>query len=228
MIKNVAGLRYFLYSGLVGIIILITMYYLTSSTYDRLSQVIDNLIPIKFDFLSKVTDVLSIGAISILFFMIYKHLVLIFTAPLMSKLSEKIENYITQGNHISETSFISEILRGIRIAIRNIVREIALTIVIIIFSLFPLFGVLSSPLIFLVQGYYAGFGNYDFWAERHFTYKGTVDFMKDHKGMVTANGLFFILLLAIPILGAIIAPPLATAAGTMHAIEKMEEGEFEA
>ena len=72
---------------------------------------------------------------------------------------------------------------------------------------------------FLIQGFYAGFGNYDLWAERHFTYKGTIEFMSGNKIRVATNGSVFILLLAIPIVGAIIAPPLATAASTMHALE---------
>ena len=86
-------------------------------------------------------------------------------------------------------------------------------------SFFPVLGWVGSPFLFLIQGFYAGFGNYDLWAERHFTYRGTIDFVRDNKIRVSSNGMVFLLILAIPLLGAIIAPPLATAASTMHALE---------
>jgi CysZ protein len=165
-----------------------------------------------------IADFLSGALLSLFFLIIFKHLILIFTAPLMSRLSKEIESHYCNANH-AEGNILTDLLRGIRIALRNILRELLLTALVLLLALIPVFGWISSPFLLLIQGYYAGFGNYDLWAERHFTYKGTVDYMKDHKLMLTVNGSVFLLLLAIPILGPIIAPPLATAAATMHAME---------
>lgn len=223
VIRAVNGLKYFFYSGLIGGGILLLMYYVVSLTYDKISIIIDSFIPWDVSFLSAVSDIISVGFISVLFFIIYKHLVLILTAPIMSKLSERVENHVNGNVSQKDTTIIGELLRGARIAFRNLGREIGLSIIILIISLFPLFSLFSSPLLLVVQGYYAGFGNFDYWAERHLSFRGTIDFMKDHKVMITVNGLFFILLLAIPILGVIIAPPLATVAATLHAAETMEQ-----
>ncbi len=77
-------------------------------------------------------------------------------------------------------------------------------------------------MIIISQAYFAGFGNIDFWAERHYDYRNTVKYMSDNKGVCIGNGLPYLFLLAIPVLGVFIAPPLATIAGTLHAHSKKE------
>ena len=136
----------------------------------------------------------------------------------MSRLSEEIESHYSNEDYAAG-NLLTDFLRGMRIALRNIIRELFYTAIVLLLALIPLLGWISSPFLIAIQGYYAGFGNFDLWAERHFTYKGTVDYMKDHKLMLTVNGSIFLLLLSIPIVGPIIAPPFATAAATMHAME---------
>ena len=136
----------------------------------------------------------------------------------MSRLSEDLERHYSDSI-VERGHFIKDLLRSLRITVRNVFRELFLSIMIFFVSLFPVLGWVSSPFLFLIQGFYAGFGNYDLWAERHFTYRGTIDFVRDNKIRVSSNGMVFLLILAIPLLGAIIAPPLATAASTMHALE---------
>lgn len=223
LIRSMGLTKYFLYSGLIGLTIILFLFGLIALSYDYLSSLLIGIIPFKFAFLDYITDTLSAAVLGLLFFIVYKHLVLIFTAPVMSRLSEKVERNL-RGAAMADyrqPSILSELWRGLRIALRNFVREIFYSIVLLLGSLIPGFALLGGPGVFLVQSYYAGFGNYDFWAERHFTFKGTVDFLGDHKGMVTANGLVFLLLLAIPIAGVFIAPPLATVASTWQATEKM-------
>ena len=58
---------------------------------------------------------------------IYKHAVLILSAPFMSPLSEKVENHllgIEQPMHFSIPQMISDLARGLQIAMRNIIREL--------------------------------------------------------------------------------------------------------
>lgn len=222
LIRRMRLTRYILYSGLIGLVISAILISIIYWSYDFLSSLLINIIPFKFDFLEYITDTLSAGLLGLIFFILFKHLVLIFTAPVMSRMSEEVERNL-RGESMEtyyHPSILAEIVRGLRIAVRNFLREIFYTVLLFLASLFPGLGLLSGPGIFLLQSYYAGFGNFDFWAERHFTFKGTVDFMGDHKGMVTANGLVFLLILSVPILGVFIAPPLATVASTWHATEK--------
>ena len=218
-IKAIEGRRYFLFSGIIGVIIFVVLSWVIKSNCSLLTDMLSRFVTIDIAWLRGVANLFS-GALMTLFFLIvYKYLVLICTAPLMSRLSAELEMHHS-GIPTASDGFVSDLIRGIRISVRNIFRELGLSLIILVISFFPMIGIISSPMIFLIQGFYAGFGNFDYWAERHLTYRGTVDYMRDHKIMLTSHGMIFVLLLAIPIVGAIIGPPLATAASTMHALEK--------
>ena len=217
--------KYFLYSGLIGFAIILLFGGLIYGSAPFISEWLTSIIPWEMDITSAIYKWLSVAFTSVLFFSIFKYLMLIFTAPLMSVLSERVEYELTGEDYPGGKvlHILKEIARGIRINLRNIVREIGVTILLFILSFIPIFSVITGPLIILVQGYYAGFGNHDFWAERHFSYRDTVRFMKSHKGMVAGNGVVYVFLLAIPILGAFIAPPLSTVAATMEGIITLEQ-----
>ena len=217
-IRAIGGMRYFFYSGVIGLTLFAIMFLVVRYTYSAISDFVLGIFSIENGIINSIADFFSGAVLTVLFLIIFKHLILICTAPLMSRLSEEIESHYSNENYAAG-NLITDLLRGLRIAIRNIFRELFYTAIVFLLALIPVFGWVGSPLIIAIQGYYAGFGNYDLWAERHFTYKGTVDYMKDHKLMLTVNGSIFLLLLAIPVLGPIIAPPLATASATMHAME---------
>ena len=72
--------------------------------------------------------------IIILGLIIYKHVIMALSAPFMSPVSEKIESHLTSNashNH-RITSFSQQLLRGIRINIRNLGMELLLTIPILL------------------------------------------------------------------------------------------------
>jgi len=218
--------RYFFYSGLIGLAVMAGMagavYFLAPILSKLLSGWAD--LDLDFGWFDGVTGVLSYLASSVFFLLVFKYLMLIFTAPLMSKLSEEVELYLSGDpkRELSIYNTIGEILRGARISLRNVTREIGLTVLLFLIGLFPVVGVIAAPLLLMVQGYYAGFGNLDFWAERHYDYRNTIKYMSINKGMCIGNGLPYILLLAIPIIGVFLAPPLATIAGTLHAESKRD------
>ena len=219
-----AGLgRYFLYSGLIGIGILAVFGGIAYTSFGSLGAWILNWIPWDLEISSTVGGWVSFVLSSVLFLAIFKYLVLIFTAPIMSALSAKVEAEIDPyGIHTETGSIISEMSRGIRVSLRNIMRELSLTGVLLLTGLIPILTIVSGPLILLVQSYFAGFGNLDLWAERHLSYRETLRFMKENKGMCMGNGIVFIFLLAIPVIGVFLAPPLATIAGTLQAHRHFE------
>lgn len=215
-----AGLwRYFVYSGLIGLALLGLFGGLIYAAFDPIGAWIVSWLPWDIQLGSTIAGWISVIIGSVLFLAIFKYLVLIFTAPVMSALSAKVEHYLDQspGDTSSLGSVVQEISRGVRVSIRNLLRELAITLVLLILGFVPMLAIATGPLILLVQSYFAGFGNIDLWAERHFNYRDTLRFMASHKGMLIGNGIVFVVLLAIPIVGVIIAPPLATIAGTLHA-----------
>ena len=155
---------------------------------------------------------------------LYKHIIMALSAPFMSPVSERIEahllgeNSILSGQH-RNTSFQSQLWRGIRINIRNLFMELWLTVVILLVSLIPVIGWFTSLLLFFVQAYYAGFGNMDYTLERHFEYKQSVSFVRKNRGIAIGNGIVFMLFLLIPVIGVILVLPLSVTAASTETVK---------
>ena len=163
--------------------------------------------------------VIAIGLI------LFKHIVMAVASPFMSFLSEKVEKKITGGTAQSPNlqMILSDLIRGIRLAIRNIIRELFFTFLIFILGLIlsPL-APLTVFLIFFVQAFYAGFGNMDYTMERYFRVNGSVQFVRRHKGLALGNGTIFMLLLFTGI-GFLIALPLGTVAATTETLKRIDK-----
>ena len=170
-----------------------------------------------------VTTITSfVGAVFVLVigFLLYKHIVMALSAPFMSPVSEKIETYINGDlthNH-RKTSFQEQLIRGIRISLRNLSKEILFTIPLLLLSFIPIIGLFFTVLLFLVQAYYAGFGNMDYTLERHLNYKNSINFVGKNKGYAIGNGIVFMLCLLIPVLGIIIVLPLSVTAASVKTV----------
>lgn len=158
-------------------------------------------------------------------FLLYKHVVMALSSPFMSPVSEKIEHHINRNfkHKHRKTNFKEQLIRGFRISLRNILKEILLTIPLLILSFIPVIGIAFTFLLFLVQAYYAGFGNMDYTLERHLNYKNSVDFVKKNKGFAIGNGIVFMLCLLIPVLGFIIVLPLSVTASTVKTVELLNK-----
>ena len=163
--------------------------------------------------------------IVVLGFILYKHIVMALSAPFMSPVSEKIEaHYLGHKAHKHRnTSFKDQLWRGIRINVRNLFKELLLTIPILIIGFIPVIGTISTVLLFLLQAYYAGFGNMDYTLERHFNYKDSLNFVKNHRGYAIGNGIIFMLFLLIPILGVILVLPFSVTAATSQTVSILKE-----
>jgi len=156
--------------------------------------------------------------------LIYKHAVLILSAPFMSPLSEKVENYLSGNPHTMRFSIpqmMSDLVRGLKLALRNIVREFFFMFLLLLLGLIPFFSPFTAILLIAVQAYYLGFGNIDYTLERHFNVRGSVHFVRTYKGLALGNGLVVLGLLAVGI-GFLIAPPLGTVAATIETVKRLD------
>jgi CysZ protein len=72
-----------------------------------------------------------------------------------------------------------------------------------------------------VQAFYAGFGNMDYTLERHFSYKESIEFVKKRKGIAIGNGIVFMLILLIPVVGILIVLPLSIVAATIETLKAL-------
>lgn len=170
-----------------------------------------------------------VGALIIIAFgiILYRHIVMALSAPFMSPVSEKIEKHLygTSGLDHSHrnTTNAGQLWRGVRINVRNLLMELLFTIPIILIGFIPVIGIVSSVLLFLVQSYYAGFGNMDYTLERHYKYSESIQFVKNNKGLAIGNGIVFMLMLLIPVVGIILVLPLSVTAASTQTLRVLED-----
>jgi CysZ protein len=155
---------------------------------------------------------------------LFKHIIMALSAPFMSPVSEKIEAHFTSNTSHShrDTSFMQQLMRGIKINGRNLFMELLLTIPILLLKFIPIVNIFSTILLFMVQAYYAGFGNMDYTLERHFQYKQSLQFVRKNRGLAIGNGIVFILFLLIPVIGVILVLPLSVTAASTRTVEALQ------
>jgi CysZ protein len=176
------------------------------------------------DWFHGFAEILGGILIIILGLIVYKHIVMALSAPFMSPVSTAIEHHFLGEKHIHRnTSNTSQLWRGIRINVRNLAMEIFITIPLLILSLIPVLNIVTTVLLFLVQAYYAGFGNMDYTLERHYGYKESVGFVKRHKGVAIGNGIIFTIMLFIPVIGVLIVLPLSVTAASSQTIRFIQD-----
>ncbi len=215
---------YFLISGIISLIIGGFIFGASYFLSDDLGALLFKLYPFErwSDYVLKILNVAAGGLVVILGFILYKYILLICISPFMGPLSAKVEAIITgeatsSKFSLKQTSY--EIIRGIRLSIRNVIRELAVTLLLVLIGLIPIFTVFIAPLIFLVQSYYAGFANFDYYLERRANLSQSIRYVKQNRGLAIGNGAGFMLLLLIPVLGLFLAPVMATVAATRSAVE---------
>jgi CysZ protein len=160
---------------------------------------------------------------------LYRAILTVLISPLMSPISVKVEAHLTQ-TAVQEPSFfstqtVSLLVRGVQLSIRNLVRELWYTILLLLFGLVPLIGWFAPIFIFIVQAFYAGFGCMDYTLERYADAKGSIQFARNHRGLMVGNGSTFLLLLMIPFLGFFFAPVLSTIAATKVVLKRVHGNE---
>jgi len=134
--------------------------------------------------------------ILLLFYLsLFKYLFLIIGSPLFAYLSEKTESII-EGREIpfNLKQFMKDIVRGIRLAFRNMLWQTVYTLSILILSFIPLLGWITPLIALAIECYYLGFSMLDYSCERNkLSPSQSISFISRHKGLAIGNGMVFIL-----------------------------------
>jgi len=148
---------------------------------------------------------------------LFKYLFLIIGSPLFAYLSEKTESII-EGREIpfNLKQFIKDMVRGIRLAFRNMLWQTVYTLSILILSFIPLLGWITPLIALAIECYYLGFSMLDYSCERNkLSASQSISFISRHKGLAIGNGMVFILMHLIPFVGWILSPSYAVIAATI-------------
>lgn len=163
----------------------------------------------------------------LLYFSLFKYLFLVIGSPVFSYLSEKTEMIIEGKEYpFSFTQLLKDIVRGIRIALRNSVWQTVYMFSILILGFIPVLGLATPLLAILIECYYYGFSMLDYSMERHKkTAAESIFFIGHHKGLAIGNGIGFYLMHLLPILGWLLAPAYAVVAATLSMYPLKEENQ---
>lgn len=163
-------------------------------------------------------------------FTIGKYIVMIVLSPVFAFLSEKIEEIETGKEYPFDMQvFIKDVLRGIKITIRNMFYELGIILACFIVSFFfPPFAVLSPFIKMYFSWYFLGFAFMDYNLERkRFTLAHSIKFFRKYNGAAVASGFWFSVVYWVPLLGLMFGPILAVAGGTLHGMEILKPFEEE-
>lgn len=151
------------------------------------------------------------------YFSLFKYLFLIIGSPLFAYLSEKTGAIIEKKEFpFSFKQLFRDIIRGIRLALRNMLWQTVYIISILILSFIPLLGWITPLIALLIECYYLGFSMLDYSCERNkLSASQSISFISRHKGLAIGNGMVFSLIHLLPFLGWVLAPGYAVIAATI-------------
>ncbi len=161
------------------------------------------------------------------------YLIIIILSPVFSIISERAEHVLTNRAHdypFNLSQLLSDIVRGIGIALRNVTYEtlimIAVFIVGIILSFLSWVGIIFM---FFISSYFYGFSYMDYSNERYRkNIKESVRFIRKYKWVAIVNGSLFALVLFIPYIGTLLSAFISiisviAATASMVELRKIEE-----
>ena len=161
----------------------------------------------------------------LLYFSWFKYIWLIVGSPIFGYLSEKTESIIEGKEYPFNLKLLmKDIVRGIKLALRNTLWQTVYTISILLLSFLPVVGWVTPVLALFVECYYYGFSMLDYSSERHrLSPAQSIEFISKHKGLAIGNGLMFYFMHGIIVIGWILAPAYAVIAATISLYHQKDD-----
>ena len=149
-----------------------------------------------------------------LFAMYSGYVILVVLSPVYSWLSERAETHLTGRTYpFSFKQLLRDMVRGILIALRNMVVQTLISIVLFLFSFVPVVGMAAPVLMLLVSAYFYGFSFLDYAIERkRIGVRDSVRYVNRRAGAATGVGLVFAVALMLPLLNILVCSFLSMAA----------------
>jgi CysZ protein len=227
IIKNGKMKKFYFLPGILNIMLLTILYNISKYISFNLFSKLETLF--KLSVYENVTFIIIKFAILIvaflLYFIIYKALILIVLSPFLNYMSERTEKILVGEEFtFSFKDNMRFIWRGIVISCKSFFKEMLGTIIILLLGLIPTLSITVPFLIFLLQSYYMGFAFMDYTLERHnYSSKESLIFLRKNWTFSIFSGAIFTTIFLIPLIGIFIAPLISCVAvtfGTLKLIKK--------
>jgi len=155
---------------------------------------------------------------------VYKSIILIFYSPVIAYLIEIVDQK-NRGIELpfAMEQFLKDTVRGVSIAIRNILLECICIVVILTLTFVPVVNLTQPIMFWLVSAYFLGFSMMDYSLERkRLSARSSINYIKRNKSMAVGVGSIFQLMYLVPFIGWMFAPTYAAVAA-YFAIEELEK-----
>lgn len=168
-------------------------------------------------FLFTLSGIMLWLVLLLFYFSLFKYLFLIAGSPVFAYLSERTEASLTGAEFsFSGIQLLKDIVRGIRMALRNSLWQSFYWISLLFLSFFPLLGWIAPLINVFLECYYFGFSMLDYSCERNkLSVQASLAMIGRHKGLAIGNGLVFYLMHLLPVIGWVLAPSYAVIAATI-------------
>ncbi len=185
---------------------------LGNSLYDWSSQLVLSWIQ-EISWLQWLDDVagwLVWILVRLLYFFIFAmfsgYIVVIVMSPVYSWLSERAEMHLTGRTYpFSISQLFRDILRGVLIALRNMLVQTAIGVLLFFVSFIPLVGLLTPFLMLAVSSYFYGFSFLDYSIERkRLNVHDSVRYVNRNVGETIGVGFIFAIALMVPLMNIVV------------------------
>lgn len=217
---------FYMLPGLLSFLLMFLFYYLSSKMSFSLFTQLSNMVNLQeYSKLAYYLVRILVGLIVyMVYFLIYKGLILILLSPFLSYISERVEED-REGVEIdiSLKQNIKFIGRGVAVSTKYLLFEISGTLLILTLGFIPMVNLFTPILLLLIQGFFAGASIIDYTLERRNMNSTTsFGFVKRNFLFTALNGIIFILFFMVPIIGMFMAPLVACVAITRGTLELLE------
>lgn len=154
---------------------------------------------------------------------LFKYVFLILGSPVFAYLSEKTASLLEGRDYpFSWRQLMHDAWRGIRLALRNTLWQTVYMLTLLLLSLVPVVGWIAPLIALFIECYYYGFSMLDYSCERNkLSPSESINYIGHHRGLAIGNGVMFLLMHGIVIIGWVLAPAYAVIAATLS-LHKME------
>lgn len=177
----------------------------------------DGFLGVLKDIIYVVVSLLVKISLLLIYYSVYKYIILILLSPILGMLSERTERILT-GKDFDTTplQFVKDFVRGLKLTLRNFLIEITCTIIAYLLVFIPIVNLFIPLVLFFISSYFMGFSMIDYTNERHkLSIPQSLQFMRNNKGAAIGTGFIFNLLFLIPFVGWLIAPGYSVIAATI-------------
>lgn len=217
--------RYVILPGILNLVLFISTLYLAWVYSGELTgwllediQFVRNLIPAEMDGPVEFLILWGIRIFMIMMYLsIYKYIILILMAPVLSMLGDKSYTLLTgKKPHSDFKSFLFNVFRGLSITVRNLMLEIFFSALLFFIGFIPIVNLAVPLLMFFMQAYFYGFSMLDYANERNnLSVRASINYIRNNKGLAIGNGMGFFFLFSLPFIGWMLAPAYGVIAATL-------------